>query len=108
MNSKQGIRYIKNRMGNDLKNKILEYNGISVEPSKKQKPSVSACPRCEYVNPLENKYCSKCSYPLTPEAFEQIKQEEENRFIELEKKYTQKMLCCIIRKTVKIILQLGQ
>ena len=28
MNSKQGSRYIKRRMGNELKNKILEYNGI--------------------------------------------------------------------------------
>ena len=37
MNSKQGSRYIKKRMGNELKNKILEYNGISVEPLKKQK-----------------------------------------------------------------------
>ena len=40
MNSKQGSRYIKKRMGNELKNKILEYNGISVEPLKKQKPTV--------------------------------------------------------------------
>jgi hypothetical protein len=32
MNSKQGSRYIKKRMGNDLKNKILEYNGICVDP----------------------------------------------------------------------------
>jgi integrase/recombinase XerD len=44
MNSKQGSRYIKKRMGNDLKNKILEYNGICVEPLKKQKPTVSNCP----------------------------------------------------------------
>lgn len=87
MNSKQGTRYIKNRMGNDLKNKILEYNGISIEPSKKQKPSVSTCPRCEYVNPIENMYCSKCSYPLTPQAFDLIKQDEETRFKDLEKKF---------------------
>jgi len=87
MNSKQGTRYIKNRMGNDLKNKILEYNGISVEPSKKQKPSISACPRCEYINSIENMYCSKCSYPLTPEAFDQIKLTENKKFEILEQKY---------------------
>ncbi len=40
MNSKQGTRYIKKRMGNELKNKILEYNGISVEPLKNHKPSI--------------------------------------------------------------------
>ena len=78
-------------MGNELKNKILEYNGISVEPSKIQKPAVSNCPRCELVNALENKYCSKCSYPLSPEAYDQIKQDEEKRFIEMEKKYTDKL-----------------
>jgi len=34
MNSKQGTRYIKNRLGNDLKEKILQYNGIISENSK--------------------------------------------------------------------------
>jgi integrase/recombinase XerD len=27
------------------------------------------CPRCSLINTLENKYCSKCSYPLVPDAF---------------------------------------
>jgi integrase/recombinase XerD len=63
MNSKQGSRYIKKRMGNELKNKILEYNGISIIPQRNQKPTVSNCPRCELVNVIENQYCSKCSYP---------------------------------------------
>ena len=31
MNSKQGTRYIKKRLGNELKEKILEYNGIISE-----------------------------------------------------------------------------
>jgi hypothetical protein len=31
MNSKQGTRYIKRRMGNDLKQKILAQNGIISE-----------------------------------------------------------------------------
>ena len=31
MNSKQGSRYIKKRMGDELKNKILAYNGIISE-----------------------------------------------------------------------------
>ncbi len=91
MNSKQGSRYIKTRMGNELKNKILENNGIFIDPIKKQKPSVLNCPRCELTNALENKYCSKCSYPLTPEAFDQIKQSEETRFMEMEKRYAEKI-----------------
>ena len=74
-------------MGNELKNKILEHSGISVEPLKKQKPSVSTCPRCDYVNPLENMYCSKCSYPLTPEAYDLIKQDEESKYKQLEQKF---------------------
>jgi integrase/recombinase XerD len=77
MNSRQGSRYIKNRMGNDLKQKILEQNGISLG-AKQIKYSVVDCPRCQLVNPLENKYCSKCSYPLKPEAYDELKQKEEN------------------------------
>ena len=91
MNSRQGSRYIKTRMGNELKNKILEYNGIMSEDMQKKKPTVSDCPRCDLVNTYENKYCSKCSYPLKPEAFDEIKQSEEDRLKKLEEKYTQDM-----------------
>ena len=77
MNSRQGSRYIKNRMGTDLKQKILEQNGISLG-AKQIKYSIVDCPRCQLVNPLENKYCSKCSYPLKPEAYDELKQKEEN------------------------------
>src|SRR5829696_980594 len=77
MNSRQGSRYIKNRMGNDLKEKILEQNGISLGV-KQIKYSVVDCPRCQLVNPLENKFCSKCSYPLKPEAYDELKEKEEN------------------------------
>ena len=38
MNSKQGARYIKRRMGNDLKQKILLQNGLII-PKSLQKPS---------------------------------------------------------------------
>ena len=76
MNSRQGSRYIKNRMGDELKEKILEQNGISIK-SKKTKSVVIDCPRCELVNQLENKYCSKCAYPLKPEAYDEIKEKDE-------------------------------
>lgn len=89
MNSKQGARYIKRRMGNELRNKILEYNGIISEDTNTKKPIVSDCPRCELVNTCENKYCSKCSYPLKPEAFDEIKREEHQKVRELEEKYQQ-------------------
>ena len=83
MNSKQGSRYIKRRMGIELKNKILEYNGINVQNLTKTKPAVLDCPRCDLTNALDNKYCLKCSYPLTPETFDQLKQNEEQRFMDL-------------------------
>ena len=43
MNSKQGARYIKKRMVNEPKAKIIESNGISIEPLKRQKPRVFNC-----------------------------------------------------------------
>ncbi|MGI9010154.1 MAG: hypothetical protein ACR2F1_03080 [Nitrososphaeraceae archaeon] len=78
MNSRQGSRYIKNRMGNDLKEKILEQNGIILDTSKVKRSTVIDCPRCALINQLENKFCSKCSYPLKPEAYEELKEKEEN------------------------------
>lgn len=79
MNSKQGSRYIKRRMGDDLKNQILVRNGIISEESAAahRKPSVLCCARCSLVNAIDNKFCSKCSYPLTPQAYEEIKASED-------------------------------
>lgn len=87
MNSKQPSRYIKTRMGNDLKQKILLQNGIIIETIAKPIPTISECARCSLTNPLENKYCSSCSYPLTPSAFDEIKEQEESRFRSLEKRF---------------------
>ncbi len=66
MNSRQSSRYIKRRMGDELKNQILQRNGIIQETEIRTKPIISNCPRCEFVNAIENKYCSKCSYPIKP------------------------------------------
>jgi integrase/recombinase XerD len=73
MNSKQPARYIKARMGNDLKQKILVQNGISLGTEVKPSPTVSECARCQLVNSLENKYCSSCGYPLSVAAYEELK-----------------------------------
>lgn len=87
MNSKQGARYIKRRMGNDLKQKILLQNGIILDQQTDKKPSILNCPRCNLVNAVDNKYCSKCSYPLIPSAFEEIKAVEDMEFRALEEKF---------------------
>ncbi|MBA3749577.1 MAG: hypothetical protein H0X03_01520 [Nitrosopumilus sp.] len=89
MNSRQGSRYIKRRMGDELKNKILLHNGIINEGIENKKILILSCPRCDFVNILENKYCSKCSYPLKPEAYDEIKQEENRKITELEIKYNE-------------------
>jgi integrase/recombinase XerD len=87
MNSRQGNRYIKARMGNDLKQKILVQIVILPPEELKGKPSVLNCARCGLVNAIENKYCSKCSYPLTPAAFDEIKLEEDRKILSLNEKY---------------------
>ena len=86
MNSKQGARYIKRRMGNDLKQKILVQNGIISELQVEKRPSILNCPRCSLVNAIENKYCSKCSYPLVPSAFDEIKEAENIKFQAMEER----------------------
>src|SRR5918912_2625025 len=87
MNSKQGARYIKTRMGDDLKQKILVQNGIISEQQIERKPSILNCPRCSLVNAIDNKYCTKCSYPLVPYAFDEIKKAENRKIQEIQQKY---------------------
>src|ERR671931_2252321 len=89
MNSKQSSRYIKTRMGNDLKQKILVQNGIISEQQIERKSAVLNCPRCNLVNAIDNKYCSKCSYPLGPSAFDEIKEAENTKLQQLQEKYQQ-------------------
>jgi hypothetical protein len=91
MNSKQGARYIKRRMGNDLKQKILIQNGIISEEQVEKKSSVLNCPRCSLVNAIDNKYCSKCSYPLVPSAFDEIKEAENRKMQEMEQRHENNM-----------------
>ena len=93
MNSRQGSRYIKSRMGADLKRTILLRNGITVEDDEMLKPkaSVHNCPRCSLINIVENKYCSRCSYPLSPQAYEEIKANEDLKLKAMEEKHTQDM-----------------
>jgi integrase/recombinase XerD len=64
INSKQGSRYIKRRMGNDLKQKILVQNGIISEQQIEIKPSVLNCSRCSLVNAVDNKY-KPCANDIT-------------------------------------------
>jgi integrase/recombinase XerD len=78
---------LKRRMGNNLKQKILVQNGIIIDQQIEKKPSVLNCPRCSLVNAADNKYCSKCSYPLIPSAFEEIKVAEDMKFRAIEERF---------------------
>jgi integrase/recombinase XerD len=91
MNSKQGSRYIKRRMGDDLKQNILVHDGIMTDTEVPKKLSVLSCPRCNLVNAVDNKYCSQCSYPLVPSAFEEIKAAEDAKIQTLQQKHEQDM-----------------
>jgi integrase/recombinase XerD len=108
MNSKQGSRYIKRRMGNDLKQKILVQNGIISEQQIEKKLSVLNCPRCSLVNAIDNKYCSKCSYPLVPSAFDEIKEDENRKLQEIQQKYEQDMKSIRQEMTNEVKKQIAQ
>ena len=56
-----------------MKQKILVQSGIITEADARPTPTVADCARCRLVNPLENKYCSSCGYPLSVEAYEELK-----------------------------------
>jgi integrase/recombinase XerD len=74
-----------------LKRQILVHNGAMSANDLQKKPSVLTCPRCGLVNALENKYCSKCSYPLVASAFDEIKAAEDMKIQILKDKYEQEM-----------------
>ncbi|MFY9797238.1 MAG: hypothetical protein WAJ93_16260 [Candidatus Nitrosopolaris sp.] len=40
----------------------------------------------QLVNAVDNKFCSKCSYPLTPQAYEEVKAEEDEKLKAMEQK----------------------
>jgi integrase/recombinase XerD len=71
----------------DLKQKILIQNGIVAEQQIERKPSILNCPRCSLVNAIDNKYCTKCSYPLVPSAFDEVKEAENRKIQEIQQKY---------------------
>jgi integrase len=77
MGSKQASRYIKQRMGDELKNKILERHGIKIATAPQMVSRT--CGRCGYVNKLESKYCEAkgCNCPLKQLALDEIKAAEQ-------------------------------
>ena len=58
----------------------------------KPKPAIISCPRCSEINPRENKFCPKCSYPLIPEAYDEVKASERKEMDETKQQYNQMSL----------------
>jgi hypothetical protein len=56
-----------------------------------RKPSLLSCARCSLVNAIENKFCSKCSCPLTLQAYEEIKAQEDAKLKVMEERHKQDM-----------------
>lgn len=48
------------------------------------RPAIVDCPKCQFVNARENKMCSKCAYPLSQEALDEIKAEENKKIQSLQ------------------------
>ncbi|MGH9910340.1 MAG: hypothetical protein ACRD32_06830, partial [Nitrososphaerales archaeon] len=64
---------------------LLQHGLIKKEDQTMPALTIKACPRCNHLNQVTNKYCDKCSLPLTVEAFEEIKKKEEEQEIRLRK-----------------------
>lgn len=80
MSSRQPGRYAKNVWTPEIKKNILSRQGIELEGSK-TKVVKNICPRCKTINPKDAKVCtsSTCSYPLTYEAYDAIKEGEKQK-----------------------------
>jgi ribosomal protein L40E len=46
--------------GRDVDNAILTMNGIALDEKKEIKMNVQKCPRCELINSVDSKHCSRC------------------------------------------------
>jgi integrase/recombinase XerD len=78
LTSRQPGRYGKRRMNQNIKVQLLASRAgiVLEEDGKSKKPTNKTCPRCQVLNSLEVKHCSKCGYPLSFEALEEIKAKE--------------------------------
>jgi ribosomal protein L37E len=91
INSPDGASYIKARVENDI-NAQFSYNFIVTnDDALKAKPPILVCDRCKIVYSLEDKYCSSCSYPLTTQAYEEIKTHEDKKLQEMAQRHEEDM-----------------
>jgi site-specific recombinase XerD len=75
-NTKQRNRYIKSKMGHDMKKNILERGGIFLDDNENIIPLSKICYRCTFVNGFDYQVCKKCGYPLSQDALNRIKEDD--------------------------------
>lgn len=92
-NTRQAQRYIKNTIGQDARNEILEAAGIRIPDSKKSQPAVRHCtnPHCGFVNAYEVEICRKCSTPLTDLGFDRARKAQEAKLSVIVEQQTKRM-----------------
>jgi hypothetical protein len=105
MNSHQPARYIKNKMGDNLKRQLLTADGIAPSEKLAQKPAYLKCARCEYISTIETQVC-KCGYPLSQSAFQEIKDNEKKEREEL--KQTSRTVNSVLQVLLDVLPNLDQ
>ncbi|HEY6885492.1 MAG TPA: hypothetical protein VI278_15770 [Nitrososphaeraceae archaeon] len=61
------------------------------------------CPRCSLINAIDSKYCSKCSYPLVPSAFDELKEAENRNYRRWSKAMSKRKSSCHMLKLLDSI-----
>lgn len=71
-----------------LQHTISQREGIDLDDGIiKPKPVVISYHRCDIVNPRENIFCSKCTYPLAPQAYDILKENERTEIEHMKQKH---------------------
>ena len=70
---------------------ILERDGIFLDDNENIIPSIKICYRCNFINGYDYPICQNCGYPLSQEALNRIKDDEEVRYKLMEEKMMEQM-----------------
>jgi hypothetical protein len=73
MDTRQKARYIQQKIGQDIKNKMLQDAGILVKEQDKVQATVHQCQHCHYINNFETEICARCDRPVDQVVFEKLK-----------------------------------
>jgi site-specific recombinase XerD len=66
--------------GRDVDNAILTMNGIALDEKKEVKINIQKCPRCELINSVDSKHCSRCGGVLDLKYAMEIEEQQRQTF----------------------------